>query len=66
MQITYHVEHEEGSDVYIAHCPVMKPVSVYGKTEREVETKMKEAIKLYLDKHPEVLKDLHTTNSIEM
>ena len=65
MQITYRVEHTPDSDEYIGYCPVMKPVSVYGTSEAEVEMKMKEAISLYLKKHPDIL-DKIRTNTIEM
>ena len=65
MQISYRVEHKPDTKDYIGYCPVMEPVSVYGNSEQEVEMKMKEAISLYLEKHPETL-DKIRTNTIEM
>ncbi len=53
MQITYRVEHDEKTDGFIAYCPVMKPVSIYAKTKEEIIPKIRNAIELYLQKHPE-------------
>ena len=61
MQLNYNLE-KDGSSGYIAYCPVMKPVSVYGKTEQEAAEKLKEAIGLYLSKHPDILKNIRTAS----
>jgi len=66
MQITYHIKKLEGREDYIGYCPVMKPVSVYGKTHAEVQEKMKQALGLYLKKHPEIIKDIPETSTIEL
>ncbi|QLH04112.1 HicB family protein [Nitrosopumilus oxyclinae] len=65
MQITYRVEHDDKSDGFIAYCPVMKPVSIYAKTRDEVAPKIRDAIELYLQKHPE-FQDKLQTETIEM
>ncbi len=65
MQITYHVEPDVKTDGFIAYCPVMKPVSVYAKTEKEIAPKMRNAIAVYLKQHPEVAEKLQT-ETIEM
>ncbi len=62
MQISYHVEELPEKTGYVAYCPVMKPVSVYGKTKEAVENKISEAIKLYLEKHPELKEQLGMLN----
>lgn len=65
MQITYRVEPDEKTDGFIAYCPVMKPVSIYAKTREEVAPKIRGAIELYLQKHPEIEEKLQT-ETIEM
>lgn len=65
MQVSYRVDHNEVTGDYIASCPLMKPVSVYGKSEREVASKMIDAIRLYLKKHPDALEKIRTS-ALEM
>lgn len=65
MQITYRVEPDEKAGGFIAYCPVMKPVSIYAKTREEVAPKIRDAIELYLQKHPEIEETLQT-ETIEM
>ena len=66
MEITYHIKQLEGRDDYMGYCPVMKPVSVYGKTEDEVKEKMQDALEMYLKKHPELLKEIPQTSTVEL
>lgn len=66
MQISFRVEHDKETGDYIAYCPVMKPVSVYGKSEKEVSTKLMDAIHLYVKKHPDVLEDIRTSSTLEV
>ena len=53
-KITFQVEQLEESTGYIAYCRMMKPVRVFGKTRRQATSKIREAITLYLEKHPEL------------
>ena len=60
MQITYQVEYDKKSDGYNAFCPSMKSVIIYTKKRKDVPQKMKEAIELYLERHPETLEKSQT------
>ena len=60
MQITYRVEPDVKTGGFIAYCPVMKPVSIYAKTEKEIAPKMKDAIAVYMKLHPEIIAKLQT------
>ena len=66
MHITYKVEQLEGSDGYIAYCPSMRPVRVFGKTREEATKKIPEAIKLYIEKHPELKSQLESINTVDV
>ena len=39
---------------YIAQCPDMPPVIVFGKTEKEATDKLDVVAKLYVARHPEI------------
>lgn len=39
---------------YIAKCPDMPPVIVFGKTEKEATEKLDVVVKLYIARHPEI------------
>jgi len=58
--ITFKVEPIK-SGGYMAYCPAMKPVIVQGKTEEEATTKLKSAVKLFLQRHPEFLDTLRSS-----
>jgi len=66
MQITYQIKQVKGRDDYMGYCPVMKPVSVYGKTIKEVEVKMQQALGLYLKKHPDMLNNIPQTSTVDI
>lgn len=60
MQITYCVESDVKAGGFIAYCPVMKPVNIYAKTREEIKPKIRDAIVLYLKRHPEIKEELQT------
>ena len=60
MQITYCVESDKKTDGFVAYCPVMRPVSIYAKTRDEVAPKIRDAMELYLQKHPEIKEKIQT------
>ena len=68
MHITYHIKQlvgEDGDvDGYIAFCPSMEPVTVFGKTVESATTKIETAMKLYLKQHPELHDELETVEVI--
>lgn len=66
MHITYKVEQLEGSEGYIAYCPAMRPVRVFGKTREEATKKISEAIKLYIEKHPELKTQLESMDTVNV
>lgn len=66
MEITYHIKQLEGRTDYMGYCPVMKPVSVYGKTKEEVQKKMQQALSLYLKKHPDLVQDISRTLTVKL
>ncbi len=66
MQITFRVEQLEGSTGYMAYCPSMKPVRVFGKTREEATRKIPEAIKLYLEKHPDLESQLESVDTVDV
>ena len=66
MEVTYQIKQLDGRTDYMGYCPIMKPVSVYGKTKDEVDKKMFIAISLYLEKHPNLLKDIQRTATIQV
>jgi predicted RNase H-like HicB family nuclease len=66
MHITYRVEQLEGSKGYIAYCPAMRPVRVFGKTREEATRKIPEAIRLYIEKHPELKTQLESIDTVDV
>ena len=52
MQYTFQIE--KLSTGFMAFCPDMKPVIVFGKTEKEATEKLDVAVKLYVARHPEI------------
>ena len=64
MKITYKID-QLGNAGYMAYCPSMKPVRVFGKTRDEAKRKFPIAIKLYFKKHPDLVKQLESA-SIEV
>lgn len=53
MDYTYEVEKLE-SGGYVAFCPAMKPVRVFGQTESEAQEKLEATVPLYIKRHPEL------------
>jgi len=67
MQYTYQMKTLE-SGGYMAYCPAMKPVSVFGKTEEDAVKKLDIAVALFVKRHPEILGTLRYSvleNNIE-
>lgn len=60
MQITYKMEPLK-SGGFVAYCPAMEPVRVFGKTENEAAAKLIGAAKLYVAHHPEFEKSLKSS-----
>lgn len=58
MKVKYRVD--KVPDGFIAYCPSMKPVSIFAKTEKEIELKLIDAIELYLKMHPEIFVESQT------
>ncbi len=52
MQLTYRIK-KLNSGGYVAFCPAMEPVKVFGKTEDEASKKLVSVAKLYLKAHPD-------------
>lgn len=60
MEYTYQMKMLE-SGGYMAYCPAMKPVSVFGKTEEEATKKLGIAVALYVKRHPEIIATLRSS-----
>jgi len=60
MQYTYQMKTLEGGG-YMAYCPAMKPVSVFGKTEEDAVKKLDIAVSLFVKRHPEILGTLRSS-----
>ena len=54
MEITYKIERLEDSDGFLAYCPYIKPLRVFGRTREIAKDKFSQATRLYLKKHPEL------------
>ena len=54
MEVTYKIEGLQDSDGFLAYCPYIKPLRVFGRTREIAVKKFSEASKLYLKKHPEL------------
>lgn len=64
MDYTYEVEKLE-SGGYVAFCPAMKPVRVFGQTEEEAEKKLEATVPLYIKIHPELKSKLRVATLVE-
>ncbi len=61
MDLTYRVEKLK-SGGFVAFCPTMKPVRVFGKTEDDASKKLISTAKLYLKRHPDFLDTIRTSS----
>ena len=60
MQLSYLMKKLD-SGGYMAYCPAMKPVKVFGKTKDEASKKLIHVAKLYLESHPDFTKSIETS-----
>ena len=54
MQYTFQIKQLKKG--YMAFCPDMEPVSVFGKTEEQAVKKLDVAVGMYVRRHPEIIK----------
>ena len=64
MEYTYEVEPIKTGG-YVAFCPAMKPVRVFGQTEQEAQEKLEAVVPLYIQRHPELKAKLRVATLIE-
>lgn len=56
-----YVEEKIGDD-FVGYVPGMKPVRMSAKTKEELKAKLDACVKLYVARHPEVVKTLRTSS----